>query len=64
MSTTDPEKILHQAQATDDEERQRVIQIADNEESRELKVKLAAAYRMLALRDLDDGLFPPLAMVS
>ncbi len=62
MKTSNPGKILHEKQAEDNEERQRIIKIADNSESRELKVKLAAAYRMLALQDLDDGIAGHISM--
>lgn len=55
MATANPERILHQSLAADSDEKSRIIQLADSPESRELKVKLAAAYRMLARLGLDDG---------
>lgn len=55
MANTAPESILHQAHADLNEELARVIELADTPEARELKIKLAAAYRILAVRGLDDG---------
>ena len=56
MVNTDPESILHERTAAHSEERDRVITLADTPEAREEKVKLAAAYRMLARLGLDDGI--------
>lgn len=41
--------------APDDEVKRRVLELADTPVARELKFKLAAAYRMLADRGLDEG---------
>ena len=49
MANTAPESILHQAQADLNEEIARVIELADTPEALELKIKLAAAYRILAV---------------
>lgn len=58
MATTvpDPTVILHERQSTDAEEKSRVIELANTPQAREERVKLAAAYRMLARRGLDDGI--------
>lgn len=56
MATIDPTKILHQKQATDRTDTARVLELADSRHGRELRVKLAAAYRMIARRGLDDGI--------
>ena len=56
MADNEPSRIMQVQTAPDTEEKQRVIAIADSPESRELKFKLAAAYRMLADRGLDEGL--------
>ncbi|MBX9791222.1 MAG: class II aldolase/adducin family protein [Pirellulales bacterium] len=57
MSTTlDPTRILQQTAATDSPERQRVIEQANSSEARDERVKLAAAYRILARKGLDDGI--------
>jgi ribulose-5-phosphate 4-epimerase/fuculose-1-phosphate aldolase len=57
MSTTlDPTRILQQTTAADSQERLRVIEMANTPEARELRVKLAAAYRILARKGLDDGI--------
>ena len=57
MSTTlDPTRILQQTTAADSQERQRVIDLANTPAARELRVKLAAAYRILARKGLDDGI--------
>lgn len=55
MASTTPERILHQQTAADSDEKSRVIAIADSPEARVLKVKLAAAYRIIARAGLDDG---------
>lgn len=55
MASTSPERILHQSIAADSAEKDRIIQLADTPEARKLKVKLAAAYRIIARRGLDDG---------
>jgi ribulose-5-phosphate 4-epimerase/fuculose-1-phosphate aldolase len=55
MTNTSPEKILHQQQAARSEETDRIIELADTPQAREEKIKLAAAYRLLARRGLDDG---------
>lgn len=56
MSTTvDPSAIVHQKVSNDAEERRRVIELADSPAGRKCRVKLAAAYRMLARAGMDDG---------
>ncbi len=53
--TIDPARITGRAQAPDNEETRRAAELADTPEARELKFKLAAAYRMLADRGFDEG---------
>jgi len=55
MTQIQPERILHQRMAADSAEKERIIQLADTPEARALKVKLAAAYRIIARMGLDDG---------
>lgn len=55
MTQIDPARITGRAQAPDNDETRRAIELADTPESRELKFKLAAAYRMLADRGFDEG---------
>ncbi len=56
MATTDPTNILHTDTSSDAEEKQRILELANTPEAREERVKLAAAYRMIARRGLDDGI--------
>lgn len=56
MTSVDPSTILHDKQAAASEERDRILALADTPEARQEKVKLAAAYRILARLGLDDGL--------
>ncbi|MEZ6069249.1 MAG: hypothetical protein R3C10_03040 [Pirellulales bacterium] len=56
MAQTDPKVIAHDTQAADGDEKRRVLKLADAPEARELRVKLAAAYQILAQAGLDDGL--------
>lgn len=56
MTTVDPSTILHDRVSNDAAERERIIALADTPTAREERVKLAAAYRMLARLGLDDGL--------
>lgn len=57
MSTTlDPTRIVQQTAAAESAERQRVIELANRPEARAERVKLAAAYRILARKGLDDGI--------
>ncbi|MBI2824898.1 MAG: class II aldolase/adducin family protein [Planctomycetia bacterium] len=56
MVNTDPTTILRDKTAGDPEEKRRIIALAGTPESRRERVKLAAAYRILARRGLDDGL--------
>ncbi len=62
MVNTDPETILHQQTAAEGEERDRIIALADTPAARAEKVKLAAAYRMLARLGLDDGVAGHISM--
>ncbi len=55
MPQVDPTRIRGRALAAPSEENRRAIELADTPEARELKFKLAAAYRMLAMRGLDEG---------
>jgi ribulose-5-phosphate 4-epimerase/fuculose-1-phosphate aldolase len=61
-TTADPTKIMHQKQALDQDERARVIELANSPEARRERVKLAAAYRIIARRKLDDGLAGHISM--
>jgi ribulose-5-phosphate 4-epimerase/fuculose-1-phosphate aldolase len=56
MTTVDPSAILHDRVSSDTDEKARVIALADAPQAREERVKLAAAYRLLARLGLDDGL--------
>jgi ribulose-5-phosphate 4-epimerase/fuculose-1-phosphate aldolase len=56
MATIDPSVILHNKQASATRERDRALELADTPEARAERVKLAAAYRILARLGLDDGL--------
>ncbi|HEY2838111.1 MAG TPA: class II aldolase/adducin family protein [Pirellulales bacterium] len=53
---TDPSTILRDKPAAEGAEKQRVIALANTPEARRERVKLAAAYRILARLGLDDGL--------
>jgi ribulose-5-phosphate 4-epimerase/fuculose-1-phosphate aldolase len=55
MINSNPESIMHQRTAADSDEKRRIINLADSPQARELKVKLAAAYRIIARAGLDDG---------
>lgn len=55
MADIDAVRISGRAQAPDTEESRNAIAAADTAEARELKFKLAAAYRMLADRGFDEG---------
>jgi ribulose-5-phosphate 4-epimerase/fuculose-1-phosphate aldolase len=55
-STLNPTRILQQGTAADSSERQRVIDLANTPEAKAERVKLAAAYRILARKGLDDGI--------
>jgi len=55
MTNQDPASIIREALAPRTEETARVVELANSPEARELKVKLAAAYRILARLGLDDG---------
>jgi ribulose-5-phosphate 4-epimerase/fuculose-1-phosphate aldolase len=56
MGQLDPARIRHTQMAPDDEDKQRVLRLADAPEARRARVKLAAAYRLIAERGLDDGI--------
>lgn len=56
MATTDPATIVRQTKSNDQDETRRVIELANTPAARQERVKLAAAYRMLARRGLDDGI--------
>jgi ribulose-5-phosphate 4-epimerase/fuculose-1-phosphate aldolase len=56
MLQTDPTRIRHTQTAPDSDEKRRAIAAADTPEARRLKVKLAAAYRLIARNGLDSGL--------
>lgn len=55
LLNTNPETIAIQKVAAASAEKDRVIRLADTPEAREQRVKLAAAYRILARLGLDDG---------
>lgn len=56
MSTAvDPASIASVKTSSKSDEKQRIIALANTPEAKELKIKLAAAYRLLARRGLDDG---------
>lgn len=55
MTSIDPARISGRAVAPDSEETRHAIAAADTPAARELKFKLAAAYRMLADRGFDEG---------
>ncbi len=55
MTQIDPARITGRAKAPDNDETRRAIALAETPESRELKFKLAGAYRMLADRRFDEG---------
>lgn len=61
-TTADPTKIMHQRQAGDKDERARIVALANTPEARRERVKLAAAYRIIARRKLDDGLAGHISM--
>ncbi len=61
-TATDPSVILHQKQSADQGERTRVIELANSSAARQERVKLAAAYRIIARRKLDDGLAGHISM--
>ncbi|MCA9027872.1 MAG: class II aldolase/adducin family protein [Planctomycetaceae bacterium] len=52
---SDSQGVAVSTKAPDDDVKRRVLELADTPEARELKFKLAAAYRMLADRGLDEG---------
>jgi len=52
----DPETIARQDTSSDQDEKQRVVELANTPKAREERIKLAAAYRLLARRGLDDGI--------
>lgn len=56
MTTVDPTAILHDKQASASDEKAHIIELANTPRAREERVKLAAAYRMIARRGLDDGI--------
>lgn len=55
MATVDPAVIRHSKRSDDASEKERVIELANTTEARRERAKLAAAYRILARRGLDDG---------
>lgn len=52
---TDPSAIVRNKTMSDTSEKERILEIANSHEARQQRVKLAAAYRILARRGLDDG---------
>lgn len=56
MVNVNPEVIVHDKKAAESDEKARIVELADSPHARAEKVKLAAAYRMLARRGLDDGI--------
>jgi ribulose-5-phosphate 4-epimerase/fuculose-1-phosphate aldolase len=55
MINTDPATIVRNKTVSDGSEKDRIIAIANSQEARQQRVKLAAAYRIIARRGLDDG---------
>ena len=55
MINTDPATIVRNRTVSDTAEKERIVEIANSPEARQEKIKLAAAYRILARRGLDDG---------
>jgi len=55
MLKTNPESVAIDKVAAASVEKDRIVRLADTPEAREQKVKLAAAYRILARLGLDDG---------
>lgn len=56
MATITPMNISHTARSSDSDERDRVLELANTEQARRERVKLAAAYRIIARKGLDDGI--------
>lgn len=56
MATVAPDLISHTAVSNNEEERARVIKLANTEQAKRERVKLAAAYRIIARMGLDDGI--------
>jgi ribulose-5-phosphate 4-epimerase/fuculose-1-phosphate aldolase len=56
MINTDPATIVRNKTISDGAEKERILAIANTPEARQQRVKLAAAYRILARLGLDDGL--------
>src|SRR5262245_59525635 len=56
MAQVDPSRIRQTQRAPDDAESRRAIELADSAEARGAKVKLAAAYRLIAHHGLDAGI--------
>ena len=54
--SANPSAILHEKVSQDSGERLRVIALANSPAGRKLRVKLAAAYRILARAGMDDAL--------
>ncbi|MEZ6145920.1 MAG: class II aldolase/adducin family protein [Planctomycetaceae bacterium] len=52
---SDSQSVAVSTKAPDDDVKRRVLELANPPQARELKFKLAAAYRMLAGRGLDEG---------
>lgn len=56
MATVEASRIAHQEKSDDERERARVLELANTNEAKRERAKLAAAYRILARRGLDDGI--------
>ncbi|OAI54538.1 hypothetical protein AYO44_14745 [Planctomycetaceae bacterium SCGC AG-212-F19] len=56
MPQVDPTRIRQTQRAPDNDETRQVIQLADSADARRAKVKLAAAYRLIAHHGLDAGI--------
>lgn len=56
MATVAPETITHTAVCQDEDEKARIIKLANTEKAKRERVKLAAAYRIIARMGLDDGI--------
>jgi ribulose-5-phosphate 4-epimerase/fuculose-1-phosphate aldolase len=54
--STEHKTVSHQQAAPQNEETRRIIELADTPAARQLKVKLAAAYRILARKGMDESI--------
>lgn len=62
QAQVDPTRIVHDSQSQNEDEKARVLRLANTPAAWEEKVKLAAAYRILARKGLDDGVAGHISM--